>query len=74
MNDLKFRQVYVKYITETYRKKLDDERLDFRDVMQYMYVVEDRTIRSIAREFDVSPTTISKYVKELGLTKLKIKC
>lgn len=65
---------HEKLIVELYRYKLDDFTLDFRDVLYKLYINQDKSIRELASELDVSPTSISKWLKELGITKLRPIC
>lgn len=65
---------HEKIIVELYRYKLDDFTLDFRDVLYKLYINQDKSIRELASELDVSPASISKWLKELGITKLRPTC
>ncbi len=65
---------YEHSITELYKLKWNEEELTFRDVIYRLNVTQNKSIREIASELQVSPTSVFKWLKDLGITRVKPKC
>ena len=62
------------FICEFYKNKWEVDNLTFHDVMYRLYVTEDKSLRQIAKELYISPSTAMVWLREQGITKEKIKC
>ena len=62
------------FICEFYKNKWEVDKLTFHDVMYRLYVTEDKSLRQIAKELYISPSTAMVWLREQGITKEKIKC
>lgn len=64
-----------KYLIEQlYETKWDCEGVTFRDILYRLNIVEGKSVRKIAEELQVSPTSVHKWLKELGITQYKSRC
>ena len=62
------------FITEYYKNKWEVDKLTFHDVLYRLHITEDKSLRQIARELFISPSTVMVWLREQGITKEKIKC
>lgn len=65
---------YEYSITELYKLKWNEENLTFRDIIYRLNIIENKSIREISNELKVSPTSVCKWLKDLGITRVKPKC
>lgn len=62
------------FIEEMYKLKWNVEEITFRDILYRLNIVEGKSVRKIAEELQVSPTSVHKWLKDLGITQFKSKC
>lgn len=66
---------YETLIVQLYSLKYN-EQLDFREILRRLYIDEGKSIRTLAKEWSVSPGTIHRWLIEnyIPRRERKIKC
>lgn len=64
---------YDKLIERLYRILLNDDTLEFRDILKILYIDKEMSVRGIARELGVSHSVVYKWLVEYGLINKKLK-
>lgn len=67
-------RAYSHLIVELYKLKWNETDIDFREVLRRLYIEEEKSIRVLAKEFNVSTSTIHDWLKENGITRRPVKC
>lgn len=67
-------KAYEHLIVELYKLKWEDNEVDFREILRRLYVEEEKSIRTLAKDFNVSPSTIHDWLKSNGIARRPVRC